>query len=73
MREILKTELMAIASQSELAFVMKSFFYPWLRICKHFFEAGVVEGIDLKNRYSNLGFFFFLRKMLSQELVFSRI
>ena len=67
---------MAIASQSELAFVMKSFFYPWLRICKQFFKAGVVEGIDLKNRYSNLGFFFFfffLRKMLSQELVFSSI
>ena len=44
MHEILKTELMAIANHSELAFIMKSSFYLWLRICKQFFKAGVVEG-----------------------------
>lgn len=51
MHEILKTELMAIANHSELAFIMKSSFYRWLRICKQFFKAGVVEGTNLKNRY----------------------
>lgn len=47
--EIFKTEVMVIASQSELAFIMKSTFYPRLRICEQLFKAGVVEGTDLKN------------------------